>query len=60
MKSGYHISIGHPLWNEIIEHSEELIEYFSHLQLELEIKSDIGYPSFTAHSLVQRANIIAI
>lgn len=46
MKSGYHISIGHPLWNEIVEHSEELIEYFSHLQLELEIKSDIGYCYF--------------
>ena len=46
LKNGNHISLGHPLWNEIIEHNEELTQYFSHLQLQLEIKPDIGYCYF--------------
>ena len=46
MKNGKHISIGEPMWFTIVEHQEDLIEYFSKIELELVVKSDMGYCYF--------------
>ena len=46
LRTGSHISIGHPMWTYIVENQEELSDYFSDLEIELEIVSDVGYCFF--------------
>ena len=35
LRTGSHISIGHPMWTYIVENQEELSDYFSDLEIEL-------------------------
>jgi len=46
LRTGSHISIGHPMWTYIIENQGDLCSYFSELDIELEIVSDVGYCYF--------------
>ena len=46
LRTGSHISIGHPMWTYIVENQKELSDYFSDLEIELEIVSDVGYCFF--------------